>query len=191
MALHLRPWPRLAVEQTALRGEVAATKLLAPKYPRRAQPDFVDAIRGEAVGIPNQHVFECCQIQKARGTRLNSLRSRYVLPYKAAGTTELCAQARLVVQSMRRLDRDCGSLFNYPPTVVQVSSRLPMSGAASLNLSMATRDIAKANVFTTHPPLRDLYVVPPSEADAGPDELWRLVRPLFGLPEVGSMWYHT
>lgn len=116
--------------------------------------------------------------------RINILRLHYVLAYKNANTLEQYAKARLAVQAMLKLDWDYQSLFTYAPTVAKASSRLLMILAASLDMPLATQDISQAYVCTTHPLLQDRYFTPPKEARARPNNLWRLCRPLYGLPEA-------
>lgn len=165
--------------------------MLPPKDPRRSQPDFLQAIAAENAGLSQQKVFEKVFIPKEKRQGLNILRSRYVLAYKNAKSDEQYAIARLVVQAMRKLDKDYGSLFTYAPTVSKASSRILLTRAASKHMKLATRDVSQAYVCTTHPLLRSVYVLPPKDANARPDELWRLKRPLYGLPEAGAMWYAT
>lgn len=186
-----RPWPRSSTELSDLRKEVMATELLPPKDPRRTQDDFSTAIDAENAGLDKQHVFQRVRIPVDRRAGMNILRSRYVLAYKNSNTPEQYAKARLVVQAMRKLDWDYQSLFSYAPTVAKASSRLLLTLAASLDMPLATRDVSQAYVCTTHPLLREVYVTPPKEARPHPDELWRLCRPLYGLPEAGAMWYST
>lgn len=186
-----RPWPRSSDELRDLNAEIMATELLPQKDPRRSQADFSSAIEAENIGLDKQHVFERVRVPVERRGGMNILRSRYVLAYKNANTPEQYAKARLVVQAMRKLDWDYQSLFTFAPTVAKASSRLLLTLAASLDLPLATRDVSQAFVCTTHPLLREVYITPPKEARAHPDELWRLCRPLYGLPEAGAMWYST
>jgi hypothetical protein len=81
------------------------------------------------------------------------------LAYKKAGTREQSLNARLVVQAMRKLDKDYYSLFIYAPTVTKASTRLLLTVAAGLEMKLATGDISQAYVCTTKPLLRDVYVI--------------------------------
>lgn len=186
-----QPWYRDAHEIQQLYDDIAATELLPPKDPRRTKSDFVAAIAKENGGLDSQQVFEKVRIPNDRRAGMNILRSRYVLAYKNFKTPEQYAKARLVVQAMKKLDRDYDSLFTYAPTVAKASARLLLTLAASLDMPIATRDVSQAYVCTVHPLLREVYVIPPKEAGAHVDELWRLRRPLYGLPEAGAMWYST
>lgn len=56
---------------------------------------------------------------------------------------------------------------------------------------MYTRDVSQAYVCSKFELLRDVYVVPPKEANCSPDVLWLLLKPLYGLPESGALWYET
>lgn len=64
------------------------------------------------------------RIPRHRRQGLNILRSRYVLAHKHSGTDEQYAKDRLVVQVIRRLDRDYASLLIFSPTLAKASSRL-------------------------------------------------------------------
>lgn len=139
----------------------------------------------------DQGVFENISIPQNPRKRLNILPSRYVLAHKNVGTSEQYAKARLVVQAMRRIDRDFAKLCTYSPTVAKASARSLLTISASTDLNVTTRDLTQAYVCTTHAFLRAVCVTSPADAKAPPDELWLLNRPLYGLAESGAMWYAT
>eukprot|EP00173_Palmaria_palmata_P000915 Plantae.Rhodophyta-Palmaria_palmata.ctg14716.p1 GENE.Plantae.Rhodophyta-Palmaria_palmata.ctg14716~~Plantae.Rhodophyta-Palmaria_palmata.ctg14716.p1 ORF type:complete len:201 (-),score=15.59 Plantae.Rhodophyta-Palmaria_palmata.ctg14716:638-1240(-) len=58
-------------------------------------------------------------------------------------------------------------------------------------MHLATRGVSQAYVSTVHTLLRTVFIIPLKEASIHPDELWKLRRPLYGLPEAGAMWYST
>jgi Reverse transcriptase (RNA-dependent DNA polymerase) len=122
---------------------------------------------------------------------LNILGSRYVLAVKNKGTPTGFRKARLVVQAIRRRDKDYESLFTYAPTVTKASKRILLTVAASMGTGLGTRDESQAYICTTHALLRRVFVVPPAEAEAEEDELWEVLRPLYGIPESGAMRYST
>ena len=188
-ALVSLPYPR--DDASELTEEINATAILPRGDPRRSSEAMLAAIKKENDGLAANAVFAKRTIPLNDRRGINVLRSRYVLALKNAGTAEEYAKARLVVQAMRKLDDDYGHLFTYSPTVAQSSSRMVMTIAASLGTELVSRDVSQAYVCTTHALLREVFVVPPPEANAPKDELWLLCRPLYGLPEAGAMWYAT
>jgi Reverse transcriptase (RNA-dependent DNA polymerase) len=113
------------------------------------------------------------------------------LAVKNKGTPAEYRKAPLFVQAIRRRDKDYESLFTYAPTVTKASTRILLTVAASMGTGLGTRDVSQAYICTTHALLRRVFVVPPPEAEAEEDELWEVLRQLYGLPESGAMWYST
>lgn len=145
-ALHSRPLPLVLADRPP-----PATELLAPKDPFRTQPDLFCTMGREKAGLHDHHVFERCQIPKSRHAGFNILRSCYVLACKDAGTIDKFAKARLDCHVMRRLHRDYGSLLTDAPTVAKTSFHLLVTVTASHDLPLATWDVTRVYVCTTHP----------------------------------------
>lgn len=67
----------------------------------------------------------------------------------------------------------------------------PLPSSASYDWELRTRDILQAFVSSEFDLFREVYIVPPKEVGRPKDELWRLLKPLYGLPESSLLWYAT
>lgn len=54
-----------------------------------------------------------------------------------------------------------------------------------------TRDITLAYVQSHTPLERDVYIRTPTELGLGPGQVLKVVKPLYGNPESGLLWYLT
>ena len=153
--------------------------------------EFKEAIAAEDKGLLDRQVFrpEIVPLDQRKG--LNILRSRYVHAIKNVGTPDQKHKSRLVVQAVKRADRDSPRLFKYSPTTTRSSTRILLSTAASKDWEIRTRDISQAFVSSEYDLLREVFIVPPKEANRPKEELWRLLKPLYGLPESSLLWYAT
>ena len=165
------------------------TFVLPPGDPRVVE--FKEAMRAEDEGLESRDVFRREIVPQHKRKGLNILRSRYVHAIKNVGMPDQKHKSRLVVQAVKRADRDSPSLFKYSPTTTRSSTRLLLSTAASMDWEVRTRDISQAFVSSEYDLLREVYIVPPKEANRPKDELWRLLKPLYGLPESSLLWYST
>lgn len=161
-ALLAYPYPRSARQKSRLGGEISVAEILGPHDARRGHTDFTAA--------QSTHSTQCTTFTLCIGLQNVSTPGQY-------------AKVRLVVQTMRRLDKDYSSLFIFSPTVVKASSCLLLSLAATMHLPVATRTWC---VCTTDPLLRSVYVIAPADAPAHPNDMWRLQRPLYGLQGAGT-----
>ena len=152
---------------------------------------FDEAIKLELSGLMEKGVFEEVRVPVQDRRKLNILKSRFVLALKDPGTPTEKKKARLVVQAMPHADRDRPNLFTYSPTVSKASFRLLLSLAASKGFDVHLRDISQAYVCSEFSLIRDAYIVPPKSLGLPSNVLWKLKKPLYGLPESGLLWYET
>lgn len=89
--------------------------------------------------MTDNSVLERFIILQDRRNGFNILRLRYV-----SGYSEQYATVHLVVQAMRKLYTDYGSLVLYAPTVAKASARMLLALAASIDLPLATEDVFQA-----------------------------------------------
>lgn len=183
------PSQKSNIELDNLADEANATEVLKKKYPRRAS--FKDAIAAEYKGLSDKQAFREVTIPKDERKNINVLRSRFVLALKHVGTPRENKKARLTVQALRRLDKTGDSVFTYSPTSRKLSTRLLLVLAAAKNFAVYTQDISQAYVCSKFKLLRDIYVVPPKESNCGEDILLLMLKPLYGLPGPGLLWYGT
>lgn len=186
---YAQPQAPSPAEVPNLLNDVLATEVLTSKDPRRGE--FADAIKLELGGLSEKDVFEEVNVPAQARQSLNVLRSRFVLAFKNPDTHEQVLKARLVVQALPHLDKDKPRLFTFSPTISKASFRLMLSLAASLDYPVFIRDVSQAFVCAEYDLLRDAFVVPPKELNLPKNVLWRLKKPLYGLPESGLLWYET
>ncbi len=62
--------------------------------------------------------------------------------------------------------------------------------AALHKLRIATLDISKAYLQATYLE-RDIYMRPPNGFESRPGELWKILKPAYGLVESGRLWQIT
>ncbi|KHJ34346.1 hypothetical protein EV44_g3284 [Erysiphe necator] len=71
------------------------------------------------------------------------------------------------------------------------SQRLIPSLAIYKNFDIFTRDISQAYTQSKSQLLRDFYVRPSTELDLPTNTILKVLRPLYGVPEAGTHWFHT
>lgn len=186
----------LDIPDTTLRNiqsdETFVTKVLDKNDERRKL--FGDAIKEEVDGLFAKGVFLETSRKNFTPEQLKSMtimKSKLVLAFKEPGTREEKKKARLVVQAIGSKDKDKNMLITYSPTVSRASVRLMLAIAMRKNLEIFLRDISQAYVSASGKLLRDVYVVPPTELQTDEDILWKVERPLYGLPESGMLWFET
>lgn len=132
---------------------------MGPCDARQGHADFKVLIEKENKVLLGQQVFGKVRVARDRRTGLNVLRPRNFLAYKNVGMLGQYAMARLLVQAMRRLKVGTRLPFTLSPLLAKTNSRLFLALAATMNLSVATRDDLQAYVCTTHPFLRSVYII--------------------------------
>lgn len=166
-----------------------ATEVIANSDPR--SKTFDKAIQLELSGLLEKGVFQEACIPPEDRKKLNILRSRFVLALKEPGTEQEKHKARLVVQAIPQVDRDRPFLFTYAPTVTKASFRILLSLAASKGFDVYLRDISQAYCCSEFELIREAYIIPPKSLNLPKNVLWKLMKPLYGLPESGLLWYET
>lgn len=178
-------------EIVKIHEQCLATEVISSKDPRSST--FDKAIQLELSGLLEKGVFEevCVSSDERKRQKLNVLKSRFVLALKEPGTPNEIRKARLVVQAMPHADKDRSHLFTYSPTVTKASFRILLSLAACNGFDVYLRDISQAYVCSEFDLIRDAYIVPPKSLGLPENTLWKLKKPLYGLPESGLLWYET
>lgn len=120
---------------------------------------------------PHQRIFGCRFV--------DDIKYKDGLPYE---------KSRLVVQAYK--DGGKQSILTQSPTIQRASQRLIISLAAMLTRSLCVRDISQAYVQSKSSLVRPFYVKPPTGTDLG-DNILRINRPLYGIPEAGNHWFKT
>ena len=76
-------------------------------------------------------------------------------------------------------------MLTQSPTIQRASQRLIVCLAAILQRNLCVRDISQAYVQSTLVLSRAVYVKPPQGTNIG-DNILKVVRPLYSVPEAGT-----
>lgn len=140
----------------------------------------------EIDGLFERGVFSISDKSKAEGLRIYG--SRFVDHVKNEGTPSAFEKSRLVVQGFN----DWHCFLTYAPTVQRASQRLLLSIAVcDKSLAVISRDVSQAYVQSETTLQRPVFVKPPTILKFPDDVLFKVNRPLYGLPEAGNHWFHT
>lgn len=92
---------------------------------------------------------------------------------------------------MKRADREAPNLFKYSPNTARSSTRILLSTEASSDWELRTRDFSQAFVSYEYDLPQEVFIAPPKETNRPREELQRLPKPLYGLPESSLLWFAT
>ena len=163
-----------------------ATRLRAEGMIRSANGPFIDSRKKEIDDLILEGVFKVIGKEEITpGTRIFGCRFVDEIKYRMGAPYE---KSRLVVQAYR--DGEKKNILTQSPTIQRVSQRLILCLAASLPRSLCVRDISQAYVQSKTSLNRPFYVKPPAGTDLG-DNLLKVMRPLYGVPEAGTHWFKT
>lgn len=150
---------------------------------------IAEARRKELTDLLEKQVFELVDITDVPvGMRVFG--TKWVDTIKNEGTPMAYAKARLVIQAFNDLGK--AEVLTQSPTIQRASQRIILSIAASLpDTSLYLRDISQAYVQSLTPINRLFYAKPPREAGLPSNTIYRVSKPLYGIPEAGNHWYKT
>ena len=110
--------------------------------------------------------------------------TRWVLTEKEYPDGEIKPKARLVICGFEEEEE---KIQTDAPTVAKTTLRIVLAIAANVDLPVQTIDI-KAAFLPGRPIQRDVYIVPPVEANVA-GKLWRLRKTAYGLIDAARNWY--
>lgn len=119
----------------------------------------------------------------------NVIGGRFVLCIKNAETKEPLYKARFIAQG--HMDRDKRSIVHNSTTLQQTSIRVILAIAAIFGFRIWSTDITQAYIQSATELMRDIYIRPTKEFELAPNQLLKLLRPLYGLTESGEYWNYT
>lgn len=82
-------------------------------------------------------------------------------------------------------------LLTGASTVKRLAIRLLLALVASYQLSLFTREVAKAFLQSHTTLRRAAYMRPPKEMGLLPNKVLKVLKPLYGMPESPMHWYST
>ena len=151
--------------------------------------DYTESRKKELDGLLERKVFEIVHESDIAPTA-RIFKSRFVDEVKFHGTDKAYEKSRLVVQAYN--DDDKKGILTQSPTIQRVSQRILLTVALLLpNMKVCLRDISQAYTQSTTSLIRDIYIRAPAEMNVPEGYLLRVCRPLYGIPEAGTHWFHT
>ena len=119
----------------------------------------------------------------------NIMGGRFVLAIKNEGTKDEVYKARYVVQGYR--DKMKTSLVHDSATSRQISTRILVGLAAIFGFRLFSTDVTQAYLQSSSDLMREVYIKPGKEFNLRPNEILKLLRPLYGLADSGDYWGAT
>ena len=119
----------------------------------------------------------------------NIMGGRFVLAIKDQGTSKEVWKARFIVQGYK--DKLKTSLVHNSPTSRQYSTRILVGLAAIFGFRLFSTDVTQAYLQSAEKLMRDVYVKPNGEFELAPNQLLKLLKPLYGLADSGDYWGQT
>lgn len=171
---------------------IFTVKILNPTDERAGHDDFKSAMNDEVQGLVKRNIWRIVE-QGSVPKNANVMGGRFILTLKNYGTPEECAKVRYVAQGFR--DRDKPYMVHDTSTLRISSIRLILSIAAVMQFRCFSHDVTQAYLQSKSHLTREVYIRP-KERDkeilgVKDGELFKLIRPLYGLCDAGDYWGET
>ena len=91
-------------------------------------------------------------------------------------------------------DRGKKEILTQSPTIQRASQRILFGLAPSLcsnGMNICLRDISQAYTQSSTHLSREVFIKPPGELSLLNNIMLKIIRPLYGLAEAGTHWFHT
>lgn len=167
--------------------DIAFTDVFYPSDPRAKTAQCCESIAGEIKGLMERGVFKRVK-RKDLPPDANVISTRMVLAVKDVGTESEKFKARLAAHGHK--DREKEGRVHNSPTIRPISLRLLLSTAAIKRFKLWATDIIQAFIQSFNLK-RNVYIIPPEEFGLPDDEVFQLIKPLYGLCDAGDYWYIT
>ena len=165
---------------------VHLTEVIEPQDPRAWK--FDEAKKKEIEGLIKRGTWKIvCRSEVPDDA--NILNGRFVLAIKDEGTDREIWKARFIVQGHR--DRFKKSLVHDISVARQYAIKMLVGIASIFGFRLFSSDVIQSYIQSAEELSRDIFLNPPKEFCLGPDQLIKLVKPLYGLTESGDYWGRT
>ena len=161
--------------------DILLTEVVSPKDPRASQ--FADAKRKEIQGLIDRGTWKVV-LKDELPDDANILKGRFVLAIKDGGTDKEIWKARYVVQGYK--DHLKQSLVHDATTAGNYSVRMLVGLASLFGFRLYSTDVTKAYLQSAESLMRDVYIQPSKEFELGPNQMLKLLKPLYGLADSGD-----
>lgn len=168
------------------------SKLVDDNSPRAQKEDVFKAKQAEIHGLQQKQIWRTinrCDVP----TGSNILGGRFVLTLKHVGSPSEGAKARYVSQGYRDSHKN---IIVHDTAVLRVSSiRVILSAAAVHKMRILSYDLSQAYWQSKDKLSRSVYIQPKRKDlvifRLQQEQLFELIRPLYGLCGAGDYWGHT
>ena len=161
--------------------DVHITEIIKPGDPRAWK--FDEAKKKEIKGLMERGNWKAVYKNEVPDDA-NLLEGMFVLAIKDEGTNQEVSKARFVVQGYR--DKMKTSVVHDTATARQHSTQVLVGLAALFGFRLFSTDVTQAYLQSAEQLMRDLYVIPSEEFELGPDQVLKLLNPLYGLADSGD-----
>lgn len=119
----------------------------------------------------------------------NEMGGRLVLVIKCGSTDKEVMKARLFVQAFR--DNIRTSLVQDSATSRQVSARMLVGLVTIIGVRIFSTDVTQAYLQSATGVMHDIYIKPGKDFELAPNQLLKLLEPLYGLSDSRDYWGAT
>jgi Reverse transcriptase (RNA-dependent DNA polymerase) len=162
------------------------TEVLTPGDPREIL--FDDARNAEIKGLLKRGTWKVVMRDEMPAGG-NLMSGRFVLAIKNLNTNEEMFKARFVVKGYRNKLK---TRLVHDTTTSRISSARLLAGlTAVFGFRLFSVDVTKTYLQSAFKLMRDVHVTPTDEFELRPDQVLKLLKPLYGLSDSGDYWGAT
>eukprot|EP00171_Calliarthron_tuberculosum_P009450 IDg9450t1 len=166
--------------------KVFMTEVIHPNDPRSSK--FGPAKTKEIEGLIKRGTFKV-DLKSEMPDNPNLLGGRFVLSIKDEGSKREIWKARFVVQGYR--DKMKTSLVHDISTARHHSIRMLIGLAAIFGFRLFSTDVTQAYLQSAENLMGDVFIKAPKEFELQGDQILKLMKPLYRLPDSGDYWGKT
>lgn len=166
--------------------DVHLTEILSPNDPRTAL--FDSAKKKKIKVLIDRGTWKIiCKDEVPNNASI--LGGRFVLAIRDAGTNREIWKARFVVQGFRNKLKEL--LVHDTSTARQYSTRILVGLTSVFGFGLFSTDVTQAYLQNAEKLLRDVYVKQSKDIETSPNQIFKLMKPLYGRSDSGDYWGRT